>query len=49
LCQCGSVRKEIHMSLEMLPVAVGVLVTPLIIIMIAKEMKRLRELKKKEV
>lgn len=36
------------MSPEMLAVTVGVLVTPLIVIGIAKEMKRLKELKNKQ-
>lgn len=36
------------MSTEMIAVTVGVLVTPIIVICIAKEMKRLKELKNKE-
>jgi len=44
LAKC--VRKEKEMNLEgMLPVAIGVLVAPLIIIFIAREMKRIKELK----
>ncbi len=36
------------MSPEMIAVTVGVLVTPIIVICIAKEMKRLKELKMKK-